>query len=75
MGYKTSRLSEFTDEERKFVRGSSDFFGLNHYTARLVSASEHKILYPVPSLLDDIDVGIYRPPEWLASGSSWLFVS
>ncbi|XP_023935452.2 myrosinase 1 [Bicyclus anynana] len=71
-GYKKSRIPEFTEEERKLVQGSSDFFGVNHYSATLVSATKHKQLYPVPSLLDDAGVGIYRPPEWPESASSWL---
>ncbi|CAH2096852.1 unnamed protein product [Euphydryas editha] len=72
MGYKQSRMPEFTDEERKLVQGSSDFFGVNHYSAALVSATEHKTFNPVPSLLADIDVGIYTSPEWLSSASTWL---
>ncbi|XP_022128840.2 myrosinase 1 [Pieris rapae] len=72
-GYPRSRMPEFTDEERDFVRGSFDFFGVNHYTAFLVTANEeYKEWYPTPSLLSDADVGGYVPPEWPQSASRWL---
>jgi beta-glucosidase len=32
-----SRLPTFTPEEIELVKGSADFFGLNHYTARYIS--------------------------------------
>lgn len=74
-GYPRSRMPEFSEEEKEFVRGSSDFFGVNHYTSNLISASLHKIDHPIPSLYADSDVGNYIPPEWPRSASRWLFVS
>ncbi|XP_023935450.2 myrosinase 1-like [Bicyclus anynana] len=71
-GYFASRLPQFTDEEREYVRGSSDFFGVNHYTAYMISANDYKGDYVVPSLYADIDVGTWVPPTWLQSASSWL---
>lgn len=68
-------MPEFSEEEKEFVRGSSDFFGVNHYTSNLISASLHKIDHPIPSLYADSDVGNYIPPEWPRSASRWLFVS
>lgn len=73
--YPSSRMPEFTDEEKKYVRGTSDFFGVNHYTAFFASATKYKLDYPIPSLLADIDVGSYIPPEWDKSASVWLTVS
>ncbi|CAH0721271.1 unnamed protein product, partial [Brenthis ino] len=71
-GYPRSRLPEFTDEERKFVRGAYDFFGVNHYTSKLISAKSYKIDHPIPSLYSDSDVGYFVPLEWPRSASKWL---
>ncbi|CAH0747229.1 unnamed protein product [Diatraea saccharalis] len=72
-GYGWSRMPLFTDEDRDLVKGSFDFFGVNHYTAYLVSAAEeHKVQYPVPSLYDDSDSYTYTPDEWPQSASAWL---
>ncbi|CAH2096844.1 unnamed protein product [Euphydryas editha] len=71
-GYATSRLPELTEEERKFIQGSFDFLGINHYTGYLVSANEYKTANAVPSLLDDADVGVYISDDWLPSASDWL---
>ncbi|CAH2231808.1 jg3611 [Pararge aegeria aegeria] len=71
-GYSQSRIPVFTDQERELARGSSDFFGVNHYTANLVSASEYKFNWVIPSLYADIDVGTYTPPEWDQAASVWL---
>lgn len=74
-GYPRSRLPEFTEEEKNFVRGSSDFFGVNHYTTSLVSATENLVKNPVPGLLDDMNVGVLVQPEWPQAASTWLYVS
>lgn len=73
-GYPRSRMPKFTDEEKNFVRGASDFFGVNHYTSYLISATKSKGNYPIPSLYADIDVGSYTPDDWPKSASIWLKV-
>lgn len=73
-GFSKSRLPEFTDEEKAWVVGTSDFFGVNHYTSTLVSSTEHKKLNAIPSYEDDVDVGYFVPSEWPSSASSWLKV-
>ncbi|CAK1540954.1 unnamed protein product [Leptosia nina] len=71
-GYPRSRMPEFTQEEKELARGAADFFGVNHYTANLVSATDYKQEYPVPSLHSDVNAGSYVPPEWPKSASKWL---
>ncbi len=36
-GFSNSRLPEFSPEEILEIRNSSDFLGINHYTAEIVS--------------------------------------
>ncbi|XP_069355808.1 lactase/phlorizin hydrolase-like [Maniola hyperantus] len=38
-GHKESRLPAFTEEEIEFVKGTADFYGINHYTSYLVRPS------------------------------------
>ncbi|KAI5634549.1 glycosyl hydrolase family 1 domain-containing protein [Phthorimaea operculella] len=72
-GYPRSRLLEFTPEEVDFVRGSSDFFGLNHYTSDYVYRNESTYgANPIPSMEDDMDILTYQPSEWEGAASSWL---
>nr|XP_034826356.1 myrosinase 1-like [Maniola hyperantus] len=39
-GYKESRLPSFTKDEVAFVKGTADFYGMNHYTTFFVRASK-----------------------------------
>lgn len=75
-GFFRSRLPEFTPEEVELVRGSSDFFGLNHYTTDIVYRNDSvKGFHPSPSYYDDIDIIKYQPDDWESAASTWLKVS
>ncbi|XP_049866281.1 lactase/phlorizin hydrolase-like [Pectinophora gossypiella] len=64
-GYPRSRLPELTPEEITYLKGSSDFFGLNHYSSYIVYRNEStKDYYPSPSYWDDKNVIIYQKDEW-----------
>ncbi|KAG6445892.1 myrosinase 1 [Manduca sexta] len=70
-GYQRSRLPEFSDKEKEFVRGTSDFFGVNHYGGSFLSATDG-IDDRVPSLNNDAPVAYHTPDDWPKSVSSWL---
>ncbi|XP_047515316.1 myrosinase 1-like [Pieris napi] len=74
-GFFRSRLPEFTAEEIDMIKGSSDFFGLNHYTSSLIVRNESVNGYHVsPSYYDDMGVITYKSNEWEDIGSPWLKV-
>uniref|UniRef100_A0A1B6D5W8 beta-glucosidase n=2 Tax=Clastoptera arizonana TaxID=38151 RepID=A0A1B6D5W8_9HEMI len=66
-----SRLPSFTSEEIKEIRGTFDFFGLNHYTSRYVTPG---LEGPIPSLIRDSGVIKSCDPNWPTAKSSWLKV-
>ncbi|XP_077295381.1 myrosinase 1-like [Arctopsyche grandis] len=71
-GYPRSRLPEFTTEEIAQIRGTCDFFGLNHYTTNLVRMQTNAS--KEPSYFDDQFTEILQDPTWLSSASPWLKV-
>lgn len=72
-GFRRSRLPVFTKEEVKYVKGTSDFFGLNHYTTVLV---EDAPFTPIgkPSVVKDSQTLYFQDPSWPSGASSWLKV-
>ncbi|XP_015272598.1 PREDICTED: lactase-phlorizin hydrolase [Gekko japonicus] len=68
-----TRLPEFTEEEKKRIKGTFDFFGLNHYTTVLASNLD----YPAFISSYDADRGVASIADrsWLGSGSFWLKVT
>lgn len=68
-----SRLPKFTKAEIKFIRGSADFLGLNHYTTYLVSGDERPI-NSMPSHEKDVGVLKEQDEKWEPSSASWLRV-
>ncbi|XP_060113412.1 lactase/phlorizin hydrolase [Heteronotia binoei] len=67
------RLPEFTEEEKRRIKGTFDFFGLNHYTTVLAS----NLNYPdfISSYDADRGVASIADRSWLGSGSFWLKVT
>ncbi|CAG9784196.1 unnamed protein product [Diatraea saccharalis] len=66
-GFLRSRLPEFSDEEIKYIQGTSDYFGLNHYTTSYIYRnSSVDGVFEVPSRDDDIGVLTYQPITWLS---------
>ncbi|XP_068051279.1 lactase/phlorizin hydrolase isoform X1 [Anomalospiza imberbis] len=69
-GLSKSRLPEFTESEKRRIKGTYDYFGLNHYTTVLA----YNINYPkdVMSFDSDRAVGTVTDRTWPRSGSAWL---
>ncbi|XP_074001413.1 lactase/phlorizin hydrolase isoform X1 [Numenius arquata] len=72
-GLKQSRLPEFTESEKQRIKGTYDYFGLNHYTTVLA----YNLNYPAGVLSYDSDRGVASVSDrsWLNSGSLWLKVT
>lgn len=71
-GRNQSRLPEFTKAEIDMIRGSADFFGLNHYSTWLARSC----IKPTPSgnYWEDIDTCETYDCAWPKPGSDWLHV-
>ncbi|KAM9364867.1 lactase/phlorizin hydrolase-like [Pholidichthys leucotaenia] len=71
-GLPESRLPEFTPEEIQRIKGTHDFFGLNHYTTVLAFPVDHGTAEGF-----DADRGVVVVSErtWLDSGSVWLKIA
>ncbi|XP_022915768.2 myrosinase 1-like [Onthophagus taurus] len=72
-GFSRSRLPEFTSEEIAEIRGSSDFFGLNHYTTNRCTIIPDGWGTP-PSQWTDAGALCSQDADWEPSASSWLKV-
>nr|CRL08768.1 Beta-glucosidase 1 [Zygaena filipendulae] len=73
-GYSRSRLPKYTASERNSIRGSADFFGLNHYSSYLVTPSSFESEWRKPSLNHDTGVKTSHDPNWPKPGADWLAV-
>jgi beta-glucosidase len=72
------RLPKFTEEEIAIVKGSSDFFGLNHYTTMYAAvASDHmeaQSVYGNGGLSEDQDVTLSVDSTWRKTSMGWAVV-
>lgn len=60
-GYAQSRLPEFTEEEKKYIMGTSDFFCINTYYSFLVrNIAEPPIVKPA-IMKNDVGVSTFYP--------------
>jgi beta-glucosidase/6-phospho-beta-glucosidase/beta-galactosidase len=73
-GRAFSRLPKMDKKTKAFVRESSDFFGINYYTSRLISVdrSEHN-LTDTPAWFKDAKSIIHVDPKWKRGKSEWLY--
>ncbi|XP_063313903.1 cytosolic beta-glucosidase-like isoform X2 [Pelobates fuscus] len=70
-GLKSSRLPEFTNEEKTMIKGTADFFCLNYYTTRKIKCPSSE---NVPSYESDRAAEGLKDPDWPISGIEWLAV-
>lgn len=73
-GYSKSRLPEFSNEEIEYIKGTYDFFGINHYTTYYAKKSNNKNTFKQPSFEHDRGIEVFQDPSWPESQSSWLKV-
>merc|ERR1719282_96829 len=66
-----SRLPTFTIKEEQLVRGSSDFFGLNHYSSDYVSAKRGG---EMNGYFDDQQTDSKSDPKWEKTETGWDIV-
>ncbi|KAK2109007.1 hypothetical protein P7K49_014172 [Saguinus oedipus] len=66
-------LPEFTENEKKRINGTYDFFGFNHYTTVLA----YNLNYPTANSSFDADRGVASITDrsWPDSGSYWLKIT
>ncbi|XP_034550002.1 lactase-phlorizin hydrolase-like [Notolabrus celidotus] len=65
-----AKLPVFTAEESKRIHGTADFFGLNHYTSRLVNNSAGGC-NPGPHGVGDFQAHV--DPLWSSTASDWIY--
>lgn len=73
-GRAFSRLPEMDDDTKAFIRGSSDFFGINYYTSRLLRVEKQEQKIPdTPAWFKDAKIQIHVDPQWKRAKSEWLY--
>ena len=72
------RLPAFSEDEKKMLLGSSDFFGLNHYTTMMAAQSQPDSpkgsVYGNGGLSEDQDVTLSLDKEWKLTSMKWAVV-
>lgn len=71
-GRTWSRLPEFTPEEIIYVKGTSDFFGLNYYTSEYATPAADLSQWPNPSYYKDVNNYKSQNETWPVAKSPWL---
>jgi len=73
------RLPKFTEVEKKLLKGSSDFFGLNHYTTMYAAnfnpeTSAPQDVYGNGGISEDQDVELFVDKKWGRTSMGWAIV-
>lgn len=73
-GFTESRLPEFTQSEIQNIKGTFDFFGLNHYTTKYASPRTYEIRKEEPHWIYDTAAYSWQDESWEYVGSEWCRV-
>ena len=72
------KLPQFTPEEKAILIGSSDFFGLNHYTTMFAANSKdadpERSVYGNGGISEDQEVDLSVDPAWKTTSMNWAIV-
>ncbi len=73
------RLPKFTEEDIAMIKGSSDFFGLNHYTGLYASdvdpnANIANEVYGNGGIFEDQYVQLTADPSWKLTSMNWAII-
>ncbi|CAH1098962.1 unnamed protein product [Psylliodes chrysocephalus] len=71
-GFSESRLPVLTDFEIDYIKGTSDFLGLNHYSTLLTNHTADAPI-GIPSFDSDKSVLLWHRPEWTQGSADWFF--
>lgn len=73
-GLNMSRLPVLDEEQKKLIRGTSDYFFLNYYTSAYAEPGNVTTArtWPKPSFLNDANVFNTQNDSWPQAGSPWL---
>ncbi|XP_051776283.1 lactase-like protein isoform X1 [Erpetoichthys calabaricus] len=71
-GLTTSRLPTFSSQEKSYIKGTSDFLGIGHFTTRYVTQKNIPAINS-PSFYSDRDLAELVDPQWPDPGSEWLY--
>lgn len=60
-------------EEINLIKGTHDYLALNHYTTRMVNATEESPIGS-PSFSNDISTIDWQKDDWLKTNTDWFRV-
>lgn len=72
-GFNQSRLPEFSEEEIQLIKGTHDYFALNHYSTSMVTAIKERAIGS-PHFNNDISTSVWKKKEW-PMVARWFTVS
>lgn len=72
------RLPTFSEEEKLMIKGTSDFFGLNHYTTMYAAQADENVIetnvYGNGGISEDQDVDLSLDKDWKLTLMNWAVV-